>query len=55
MENKPRPAIDPKLIKELIAAAEQATDAMCESINLDWAAGNEGCDDVQHGPFQKWP
>ena len=47
MKNTPRPSIDPKLIKELIAAAEQATDAMCESINLDWAVGNDGFDDVK--------
>ena len=47
MENTPRPSIDPKLIQELVAAAEQATDAMSTSINLDWAAGNEGCDDVK--------
>jgi len=35
MENTPRPTIDTKLIQELVAAAEQATNAMCESINLE--------------------
>ncbi len=47
MENTPRPSIDPQLIKELIAAAEHATDAMSNSIHLDWDAGNEGCGDVK--------
>ncbi len=47
MKNTPRPGIDPKLVKELIDAGHDATDAMCESINLDWAVGNEDFEDVQ--------
>ena len=47
MKNTPRPAIDPKLVKELIDAGNDATDAMCESINLDLAVGNEEFDDVK--------
>ena len=46
MKNTPRPAIDPKLVKELIDTANDATDAMCESINLDLAVGNDEFDDV---------
>ena len=46
MKNTPRLAIDPKLVKELIDAGNDATDAMCESINLDLAVGNDEFDDV---------
>ena len=46
MENTPRPAIDSKLVKELIDAGHDATDAMCESINLDLAVGNDEFEDV---------
>ncbi len=45
--NSLRPDVDPKLIKELIDAAEEAADAMCDSLNLDWGVGNAGCDDVK--------
>ncbi len=46
MKNPPRSAIDPKLVKELIDAGNDATDAMCESINLDLAVGNDEFNDV---------
>ena len=46
MKNTPRPGIDPKLVKELIDAGHDATDAMCESINLDLAVGNDEFEDV---------
>ncbi len=46
MKNTPRPGIDPKLVKELIDAGHDATDAMCESINLDLAVVNYEFDDV---------
>ncbi len=47
MKNTPRPGIDPKLVKELINAGHDATDAMFESLNLDWGVGNEDFEDVQ--------
>ena len=47
MENTPRPPIDPKLVKELIDAGHEATDAMCECLNLDLAVGNDEFDDLK--------
>ncbi len=46
MENTQRPAIDSKLVKELIDAGHDATDAMCECLNLDLAVGNDEFEDV---------
>ena len=46
MKNTPQPGIDAKLVKELIDAGHDATDAMCESINLDSAVGNDEFEDV---------
>ncbi len=48
MDNAPRPGIDPKLVKELIDAAEEAADAMCDSLNLDWGVGNDEFEDVKN-------
>ena len=48
MDSTPRPTVDPKLIKELVDAAEEATDAMCESLNLDWGVGNDEFEDVKN-------
>ncbi len=48
MDNAPRPPIDPKLVKELIDAAEEAADAMCDSLNLDWGVGNTEFEDVKN-------
>ena len=48
MDNTPRPTVDPKLIGELVDAAEQATDAMCESLNLDLGVGNVEFEDVKN-------
>ncbi len=49
MDNAARPGIDPKLVKELIDAAEEATDAMCDSLNLDWGVGNMEFEDAKKG------
>ncbi len=46
MDNAPRPGIDPKLVKELIDAAEDAADDMCDSLNLDWGVVNDEFEDV---------
>ena len=48
MDNAPRPGIDPKLVKELIAAAEEAVDAMCDSLKLDCGVGNTKFEDVKN-------
>ncbi len=48
MDNAPRPGIDPKLVKELIDAADEAADAMCDSLNLDWGVGNTEFEDVNN-------
>ena len=48
MENTPRPTVDPKLVQELIDAGHEATDAMCESLNLDLGVGNDEFEDVKH-------
>ncbi len=48
MDNAPRPGIDPKLVKDLIDAAEEAADAMCDSLNLDWGVGNTEFEDVKN-------
>ena len=47
MKNTPRPGIDPNLVKELTDAGHDATDAMFESLNLDWGVGNADFEDVQ--------
>ena len=46
MDNAPRPGIDPKLVKELIDAAEDAADAMCDSLNLACGVGHDELEDV---------
>ena len=46
MDSSLRPDVDPKLVKELIDAAEEAADAMCDSLNLDWGVGNDEFEDV---------
>ena len=48
MDNASQPGIDPKLVKELIDAAEEAADAMCDSLNLDWGVGNTEFEDVKN-------
>ncbi len=48
MDNAARPGSDPKLVKELIDAAEEAADAMCDSLNLDWGVGNTEFEDVKN-------
>ncbi len=48
MDNAPQPGIDPKLVKELIDAAEEAADAMPDSLNLDWGVGNDEFEDVKN-------
>ncbi len=48
MDNAARPGIDPKLVKELVDAGHDATDAMCDSLNLDLGVGNDECDDVKN-------
>ena len=47
MDNTPRPASEPKLIKELLDAADEACHAMCDSLNLDFGVGNEDFEDVK--------
>ena len=48
MDNRtPQPPIDPALIAELVDAAREAADAMCESLNLDLAVGNDDFEDVK--------
>ena len=47
MEQSTPRNIDPALVRELIAAAEEAADAMCDSLNLDLAVGNDEFEDVQ--------
>ena len=47
MDNAARPGFGPKLVKELIDAAEEAADAMCDSLNLDWGVGNTEFEDVK--------
>ncbi len=48
MDNAARPGIDAKLVRELIDAAEEAADAMCDSLNLDWGVGNTEFEDVKN-------
>ncbi len=48
MDNSLRPDVDPKLVKELIDAAEEAADAMSDSLNLDLGVGNADCEDVKN-------